>query len=147
MFTFRLKRLNAKENLGSKGFYIFSALSSNYACLTRLSGSPPMKLSLVFCIFSIANFLAAYYTPIHDCDETFNYWEPLHYLTHGYGLQTWEYSPEYAIRSWFYIGIHALIGNMRGLLPRASKVRENFNIRYYLSNFSRFQSFILFDVF
>ena len=38
----------------------------------------------------------------------FNYWEPLHYLNHGYGLQTWEYSPEFAIRSWFYIVIHAI---------------------------------------
>lgn len=37
----------------------------------------------------------------------FNYWEPTHYLNHGYGLQTWEYSPEYAIRSWFYSAIHA----------------------------------------
>lgn len=46
--------------------------------------------------------------PIQDCDETFNYWEPLHYLTHGYGLQTWEYSPEFSIRSWTYILLHAL---------------------------------------
>jgi alpha-1,2-mannosyltransferase len=39
----------------------------------------------------------------------FNYWEPTHYLNHGYGLQTWEYSPEYAIRSWAYTGIHSLV--------------------------------------
>lgn len=27
---------------------------------------------------------------ITDCDETFNYWEPMHYMIHGFGLQTWE---------------------------------------------------------
>jgi hypothetical protein len=27
---------------------------------------------------------------VHDCDEVFNYWEPLHNLLHGFGLQTWE---------------------------------------------------------
>lgn len=28
---------------------------------------------------------------VHDCDEVFNYWEPLHYLIFGHGMQTWEY--------------------------------------------------------
>lgn len=28
---------------------------------------------------------------IHDCDEVFNYWEPLHYLLYESGFQTWEY--------------------------------------------------------
>ena len=27
---------------------------------------------------------------VHDCDEVFNYWEPLHNMLHGFGLQTWE---------------------------------------------------------
>eukprot|EP00898_Chlorokybus_atmophyticus_P006598 jgi/Chlat1/693/Chrsp104S00018 len=43
---------------------------------------------------------------IHDCDETFNYWEPLHYLMHGYGLQTWEYSAEFGLRSYGYLLSH-----------------------------------------
>lgn len=34
---------------------------------------------------------AALYSPVGDCDETFNYWEPTHYLLFGSGLQTWEY--------------------------------------------------------
>ncbi|CDO54880.1 similar to Saccharomyces cerevisiae YNL219C ALG9 Mannosyltransferase [Geotrichum candidum] len=45
---------------------------------------------------------------IPDCDEVFNYWEPIHYLTNGFGLQTWEYSPVYAIRSWAYIALQAV---------------------------------------
>ncbi|RAL60398.1 hypothetical protein DID88_000173 [Monilinia fructigena] len=77
-----------------------------------------------FYVFLGANFLAALYAPIQDCDETFNYWEPTHYLSHGYGLQTWEYSPDYAIRSWLYITIHALIGNFRRLLPFPTKLGE-----------------------
>jgi alpha-1,2-mannosyltransferase len=43
---------------------------------------------------------------------------------HGYGLQTWEYSPEFAIRSWTYIAFHALVGSFRRLLPFSTKVRS-----------------------
>jgi len=45
---------------------------------------------------------------ISDCDETYNYWEPTHFLLYGKGFQTWEYSPEYALRSYLYILIHAV---------------------------------------
>ena len=41
--------------------------------------------------------------PIMDCDEVYNYWEPLHYLLYGYGLQTWEYAHEYALRTYAYL--------------------------------------------
>lgn len=40
---------------------------------------------------------------ISDCDETFNYWEPLNLIARGFGKQTWEYSPAYAIRSYLYL--------------------------------------------
>eukprot|EP00586_Coscinodiscus_wailesii_P017621 CAMPEP_0172500480 /NCGR_PEP_ID=MMETSP1066-20121228/138963_1 /TAXON_ID=671091 /ORGANISM="Coscinodiscus wailesii, Strain CCMP2513" /LENGTH=184 /DNA_ID=CAMNT_0013274741 /DNA_START=127 /DNA_END=677 /DNA_ORIENTATION=- len=47
--------------------------------------------------------------PIADCDEVYNYWEPLHYLSFGSGMQTWEYSPAYALRTYFYLlPLHAL---------------------------------------
>ncbi|KAL9129329.1 MAG: hypothetical protein Q9217_002200 [Psora testacea] len=69
--------------------------------------------SLFACVIVLAvNCSAAIFAPIQDCDEVFNYWEPTHYLNHGYGLQTWEYSPEYAIRSWLYIVVHALFGKL-----------------------------------
>jgi len=86
-----------------------------------------------FYIFLGANLIAALFAPIQDCDETFNYWEPTHYLSHGYGLQTWEYSPDYAIRSWLYIAIHALGANIRRLLPHSSKVAEFYFLRYLLA--------------
>ncbi|GAB1319422.1 mannosyltransferase [Madurella fahalii] len=86
-----------------------------------------------FYIFLAANAVAALFSPIQDCDETFNYWEPTHYLSHGYGLQTWEYSPDYAIRSWLYIAIHAVGANIRRLLPHSSKVAEFYFLRYILA--------------
>ena len=46
---------------------------------------------------------SAFYMIIPDCDETFNYWEPLNLLLRGFGKETWEYSPEYSIRSYAYL--------------------------------------------
>lgn len=77
---------------------------------TRYLDTPSqMSEWLVFSGLLIVRLLCAQYSIISDCDEVFNYWEPLHFLTHGFGLQTWEYSPEYAIRSWFYISLHAIV--------------------------------------
>lgn len=45
---------------------------------------------------------------IPDCDETYNYWDPLNVVIRGFGKQTWEYSPEYAIRLWAYLLVYAL---------------------------------------
>lgn len=58
--------------------------------------------------FLSARFCAAIWSHIADCDETFNYWEPLHYLVYGHGLQTWEYSPQFALRSYTYLLIHGV---------------------------------------
>ena len=90
--------------------------TSDHKVAMRSSHSPnpeknqSVKLSSVaaFCVFLCVNLLASAYAPIQDCDEVFNYWEPTHYIAHGFGLQTWEYSPEYAIRSWLYALIHAI---------------------------------------
>ncbi|GMG16228.1 unnamed protein product [Phytophthora fragariaefolia] len=52
---------------------------------------------------------SALLSPIADCDETFNYWEPLHYLLYRFGFQTWEYSPVYALRSYLYLLLHYVV--------------------------------------
>jgi alpha-1,2-mannosyltransferase len=78
---------------------------------------PRLKSKAAFSIFFAANVAAAIFSPVQDCDEVFNYWEPTHYLNHGHGLQTWEYSPQYAIRSWAYTGMHAAIIELGRLLP------------------------------
>lgn len=46
------------------------------------------------------------FAPVMDCDETFNYLEAAHYALHGTGMQTWEYAPQYGLRSWFYVELH-----------------------------------------
>lgn len=80
----------------------------------------------------VSHVFAAFRAPIQDCDETFNYWEPLHYLNHGYGLQTWEYSPDYSLRSWAYILIHALPAKVMGFLGH-SKLAEFYGLRIILA--------------
>jgi alpha-1,2-mannosyltransferase len=53
----------------------------------------------------------------------FNFWEPLHYITHGSGFQTWEATPQFAIRSWTYIFLHFPF-TVFGKLFSTSKVRS-----------------------
>ncbi|RCI10342.1 hypothetical protein L249_4341 [Ophiocordyceps polyrhachis-furcata BCC 54312] len=96
-------------------------------------GPYPIEPITAFYLFLAANTVAAMWAPIQDCDETFNYWEPTHYLSNGYGLQTWEYSPDYAIRSWLYVALHAVVGSVRRLLPRSTKVSEFYFVRFTLA--------------
>jgi len=69
-----------------------------------------------------ARLCAAVWSNISDCDETFNYWEPAHYLIHGTGFQTWEYSPFYAIRSYAYLWIYALPAFIYSTLVQANQL-------------------------
>lgn len=57
----------------------------------------------VFKFLISARFCAAVYSHITDCDETYNFWEPSHYVIFGSGFQTWEYAPRYALRSYSYL--------------------------------------------
>jgi len=72
-----------------------------------LPGWAPSALT-AFRILILVRFFAAMYSTISDCDEVFNYWEPLHYLVKGNGFQTWEYSPDYSIRSYAYLVLHSV---------------------------------------
>lgn len=46
-------------------------------------------------------------------NTVYNYWEPVHLLagpnSKEKAFQTWEYAPQYAIRSWAYIALHAWV--------------------------------------
>jgi alpha-1,2-mannosyltransferase len=75
----------------------------------RGSGTPNDTFTRAFFVLLLARLASAFFNLIHDCDETYNFWEPLHYLTHGVGFQTWEHSPEFGLRSYFYLGAHGLI--------------------------------------
>ncbi|KAK9814227.1 hypothetical protein WJX72_002581 [[Myrmecia] bisecta] len=64
---------------------------------------------LAFAVLLVFRLLSAWLNIIHDCDEVFNYWEPLHYLLYGYGLQTWEYSAKFALRPYIYLLLHSVV--------------------------------------
>ncbi|XP_042901366.1 alpha-1,2-mannosyltransferase ALG9 [Parasteatoda tepidariorum] len=64
---------------------------------------------------------AAVWNSMFDCDEVYNYWEPMHYLLHGKGFQTWEYSPQYAIRSYAYLWLHAVPCYLYGVVLQSNK--------------------------
>ena len=65
-------------------------LKSNNSINTRLSSYTP-NFTVAFSVLITVRLLSAVYNLVADCDETFNYWEPTHYLMYGYGFQTWEY--------------------------------------------------------
>ncbi|SMR56096.1 unnamed protein product [Zymoseptoria tritici ST99CH_3D1] len=90
-----------------------------------------MPAMSAFYILFTSHLVAAIFSPIQDCDEVFNYWEPTHYLNHGHGFQTWEYSPDYAIRSWTYAGLHAIVTPLVKFLPALAspKVAEFYLLR------------------
>ncbi|KAJ5618845.1 GPI mannosyltransferase [Penicillium lagena] len=102
---------------------------------TKQRPPPPpfyLPLDITLCLCLLCNGLAALFSPIQDCDEVFNFWEPAHYLEHGYGLQTWEYSPVYSIRSWLYVSLHAAVGKLASLFG-TSKMIEFYIIRLLLA--------------
>ena len=50
-----------------------------------------LETKTAFLLLLAACLISAAYNIVHDCDEVYNYWEPLHFLLYGYGMQTWEY--------------------------------------------------------
>uniref|UniRef100_A0A6N2NH03 Mannosyltransferase n=1 Tax=Salix viminalis TaxID=40686 RepID=A0A6N2NH03_SALVM len=77
-------------------------------------------------------YMSATSNIIHDCDEVFNYWEPLHFLLYNSGFQTWEYSSQYALRSYLYINFHELVGLPASWLFPDDKVRVFYAVRFFL---------------
>ncbi|CAL8150851.1 unnamed protein product [Prunus armeniaca] len=78
-------------------------------------------------------YMSATSNIIHDCDEVFNYWEPLHYLLYKSGFQTWEYSSQFALRSYLYILFHELVGRPASWLFAEEKVRVFYAVRLFLA--------------
>ncbi|KAI0375445.1 glycosyltransferase family 22 protein [Pilatotrama ljubarskyi] len=84
-------------------------------------------------ILLLIRVAGAMYSGIQDCDEVFNFWEPLHYLYKGYGFQTWETSPEYSIRSWAYILLHYLPVQISATFLGPEKRPAFFAVRIFLA--------------
>ena len=84
----------------------------------------------------LARLASAALNLVHDCDETYNFWEPLHYLTHGHGMQTWEHAPRFGLRSYAYLGAHALIAKPAAWFVRnavAARVAPFYAVRLFLA--------------
>lgn len=62
-----------------------------------------INFTYLFLLFATISLIAAKYNHIDDTDETYGYFEPLHYLLTKQGFQTWEYSPNFGIRSYAYL--------------------------------------------
>ena len=66
------------------------ALMKNMNLRRVLDRRKPGTVFIFLCLL-LPRILSALYNIIHDCDEVYNYWEPLHFLLYGHGMQTWEY--------------------------------------------------------
>jgi alpha-1,2-mannosyltransferase len=52
----------------------------------------------------------------------FNFYEPLHYFQNNSGFQTWELSPQFAVRSWAYVLLHWPFAHIGPQVLHLSKV-------------------------
>lgn len=94
--------------------------------------------SLAVRILFLVRVAGAMYSNISDCDEVFNFWEPLHFLDQGYGFQTWELSPQFAVRSWAYILLHSLPPRLGNIILPGDKRAAFFAVRILLAAMSVF---------
>ncbi|PVU92370.1 hypothetical protein BB561_003869 [Smittium simulii] len=85
----------------------------------------------------ISRCISGLFAPIQDCDEVYNYWEPFHFLLFGYGKQTWEFSSQFALRSWFPLKIYQTLAVfLQSFLGFSSKADIFYAIRVSISLFS-----------
>ena len=77
------------------GYLVLKCFKTSNTCKQHAcSRSPDSRrpgVQLIFLCLLVPRLLSALFNIIHDCDEVFNYWEPLHFLLYGHGMQTWEY--------------------------------------------------------
>ncbi|EEB12136.1 alpha-1,2-mannosyltransferase ALG9, putative [Pediculus humanus corporis] len=97
-----------------------------------------LSVETAFKAFLSARFCAAVWSHISDCDETYNYWEPSHFLLFGKGFQTWEYSPTYALRSYTYILLHVVPAWIYSNLLQPNRMLIFYIIRCVLGLFCAF---------
>lgn len=77
-------------------------------------------------LLSFSHYLAAVYLPSLDCDETYNFIEPIHFLLYGTGKQTWENCPAFGLRGWIFALLYSLPALVRyRVLPLAIRSLSN----------------------
>ncbi|TFK77397.1 glycosyltransferase family 22 protein [Pluteus cervinus] len=128
--TLRLRRPEAQEKAKPTPRHT-GILQDQLRRAARRPWSP--SFSLAVRILLLVRITGAMYSNISDCDEVFNFWEPLHYLDRGHGFQTWETSPAYALRSWAYIYLHLLPSKLATILLGQEKRPLFFAVRSSLA--------------
>ena len=71
--------------------------------MVSMKSGPELQFWFICSIFLAANLIMGTVNHIDDTDETYGYFEPLHFLLYGIGMQTWEYAPQYAIRTYTFL--------------------------------------------
>ena len=122
-----------KEIKTNSSFYELPNMSSSKPSSTNHWLRAP-DARTAFILHLTLRLTSALFNHISDCDETFNYWEPISKLTFANGMQTWEYSPVYAIRSYLYLWFYAFPARI--LEPFVTKLMIFYLIRCLLALFS-----------
>ncbi|CAC9462489.1 dolichyl-P-Man [Leishmania donovani] len=87
-----------------------------------------LQMAAALLLLSLTHYFASCFLPISDCDETFNFVEPIHYLLYGSGKQTWEMCSRFALRSWLFLWIYA----WRAVLIRGAASLSSVRVYFYL---------------
>jgi hypothetical protein len=98
------------------------------------SKSSEQQYWIICSIFLAANLIVSTINHIDDTDETYGYYEPLHYLLYKVGMQTWEYAPQYAIRTYSFITPFWIFGSFLKFL-NVQKLFVFYGIRMLLGCF------------
>ncbi|KAL6553503.1 mannosyltransferase [Orobanche gracilis] len=111
--------------------------SSTYSKLDKLKsptgdGDRGLGWLLRLVSLGVIRYMSATSNIIHDCDEVFNYWEPLHFLLYKSGFQTWEYSSQSALRSYLYLLLQNIVGWPASWWFGEEKVRVFYAVRIFL---------------
>lgn len=98
--------------------------------------SLPQSVAKLIPWLVLLTVLAAWRGIIVDCDEAFNYWEPLHAMLYGYGFKTWEYAAPFALRSYAYLLPFYAIVRLLVLLSVSNKLLLFKTLRLLLALFA-----------
>jgi alpha-1,2-mannosyltransferase len=111
-----------------------AAAAAARAALGVFASAPHPDLSAVLLV--LVRMLGAYFVTAQwdrDADEAFNYFEPMHYMLYGSGLQTWENNVRYMFRSYGYGGLYAVLGFLLGGMYGEDKITVFYRLRLFLA--------------
>ncbi|KAG5484457.1 hypothetical protein LSCM1_07826 [Leishmania martiniquensis] len=106
-------------------------MASDAICGMLRQMSRPLEVLAVFLLLFLTHYCASCILPVADCDETFNFVEPIHYLLYGYGKQTWELCSKFALRSWLFLWMYAWPAVFARGVASLSSVGVYFSLRIY----------------